>query len=241
MTTLESKTEILVWDAPTRLFHWLLAVCFSGAYLTAESDRLMAIHLTLGYTMVGLVAFRVVWGVIGTRHARFTSFLRGPAAVARYVSQHFSAQAEHSVGHNPLGAVSIVLMLLMTLAIVVSGWIYDTGGSHLLKEFHEGAAAFMLAVVGVHVAGVMFASLLQRENLVRSMFNGYQRGRAEQAIRWTWWPVAVVMLAAVLGYWFLQWQNPPVDNMAGDNFQNQNFYENLGKNAGHRNNEDEDD
>lgn len=241
MTALESNTKILVWDAPTRLFHWLLVVCFSGAYLTAESDRLMAIHLTLGYTMVGLVAFRVVWGVIGTRHARFASFLRGPAAVARYVGEHFSAQAAHSVGHNPLGAVSIVLMLLLSLAVVASGWGYDTGGSHLLKEFHEGGAALMLAVVAVHVAGVLVASLLQGENLVHAMVHGFKRGRADQAIRWTWWPVAVLMLAAVLGFWFLQWQNPPADARMGDNFQNQNFYKSQGENAGHRNNDDDDD
>jgi len=204
-----SKVKILVWDAPTRVFHWLLALCFAGAYLSADFDRLLAVHLTLGYTMLGLVAFRLVWGLIGTRYARFANFIRKPKEVARYAGQLLSFKAEHPVGHNPLGSVSIILMLLSTLVIVLSGWLYVSGGPKLIKEFHEGAAAFMLAVVAVHVAGVVFASLMERQNLARSMLNGYKLGRAEQAIRWTWWPIAALVLAGVWGFWWLQWQNPP--------------------------------
>lgn len=204
-----SKVKILVWDAPTRVFHWLLAGCFAGAYLTSDFDRLLGVHLALGYTMLGLVVFRLAWGLIGTRYARFANFIRGPKDVARYAGHLLSFKAEHPVGHNPLGSVSIVLMLLSTLVIVLSGWMYVSGGPKLIKEFHEGAAAFMLAVVVVHVAGVLFASLMERQNLARSMLNGYKLGRAEQAIRWTWWPVAIVLLAGTLGFWWLYWQNPP--------------------------------
>lgn len=209
MSTLASvKTKILVWDAPTRVFHWLLAGCFAGAYATSEGRGLMDVHLTLGYTMVGLMVFRVMWGLIGTRYARFTNFVRGPAAVARYASGMLSPKAEHPVGHNPLGAVSIVLMLLSTLVIVYTGWVYFNGGAHALKSLHEGAAALMATVVGVHVAGVVFASMMQRENLVLAMLNGHKQGRPEQSIRWSWWPVAVLVLAGVLGFWWLQWQSP---------------------------------
>jgi cytochrome b len=77
--------KVLVWDAPVRVFHWLMVLSFAGAYLTAESERWRIVHVTLGYTMVGLVAFRVVWGLVGTRYARFSSFVRGPAAIARYL------------------------------------------------------------------------------------------------------------------------------------------------------------
>jgi len=215
------KTKILVWDAPTRVFHWLLALSFAGAYATSEGGGLMGVHLTLGYTMVGLVAFRVIWGLIGTRYARFSSFVRGPAAVARYASSMLNPKAEHSMGHNPLGAVSIVLMLLCTLAIVFTGWVYFNGGAHALKSLHEGAAALMATVVGVHVAGVVFASLMQRENLVRAMFNGRKQGRPEQSIRWSWWPVAVLVLAGVLGFWWLQWQAPNAIGL-GSNMSPQN-------------------
>ena len=77
--------QVLVWDAPVRAFHWLMVLCFTGAYLTSESEAWRLIHVTLGYTMAGLVASRLVWGLIGTRYARFTSFVRGPQAVAHYV------------------------------------------------------------------------------------------------------------------------------------------------------------
>ncbi len=207
-TTAVAKTKILVWDAPTRVFHWLLALSFAGAYATSEGRGLMGVHLTLGYTMVGLVVFRVIWGLVGTRYARFASFVRGPAAVARYASSMLSPKAEHPVGHNPLGAVSIVLMLLCTLVIVYTGWVYFNGGVHALKSLHEGAAALMATVVGVHVAGVLFASMMQRENLAHAMLNGHKQGRPEQAIRWSWWPVALLVLAGVLGFWWLQWQSP---------------------------------
>jgi len=200
-----------------------MALCFAGAYVTSEGRGVVGIHLALGYTMVGLVAFRVVWGLIGTRYARFSSFIRGPEAVVSYASEMLNPKTETPVGHNPLGAVSIVLMLMSTLAIVYTGWVYINGGAHSVKEIHEGAAGFMLMVVVAHVAGVIFASMMQRENLVSSMLNGYKQGRPEQAIRWSWWPVALVLLCCVLGYWFLQWQSPPVNTPSGNRYQSESF------------------
>lgn len=209
------KTSILVWDAPTRVFHWLLALCFAGAYLTSESERLMGVHLTLGYTMGGLVAFRLVWGLVGTRHARFSEFVRGPKTVAKYASGLLTPKSSYPVGHNPLGAVAIVLMLLSTLAIVGTGWLYYTNGVHSVKELHEGAAAIMLALVATHVAGVAFASMMQRENLPLAMLHGHKVGQSDERIGWSWWPVAVLVLAGVLGFWWLQWQNPNLEPNAG--------------------------
>ena len=99
-----ARPAILVWDAPVRVFHWLMVLSFAGAYLTAESERWRLLHVTLGYTMAGLVVFRIVWGLLGSRYAKFSSFVRGPAAVARYVRSLFNGQPEHHVGHNPAGA-----------------------------------------------------------------------------------------------------------------------------------------
>jgi len=205
---MQTQQKILVWDTPTRLFHWLMVTCFAGAWLTAESDRLLGVHLTLGYTMVALVGWRVLWGVMGTRYARFANFVRGPRAIGAYLRGMLRPAASHAVGHNPLGAVSIVLMLALTLMIVGSGWVYFSGGPRLLKELHEASASLMLAVVGVHVAGVILASLMQHENLARSMVNGHKRGRPGDAIRWSWWPLAVLLMGAVLSFWWIQWQNP---------------------------------
>ncbi|HET7525957.1 MAG TPA: cytochrome b/b6 domain-containing protein, partial [Burkholderiaceae bacterium] len=102
---------VLVWDAPVRVFHWLMVLSFAGAYLTAESERWRLLHVTLGYTMAGLLAFRIVWGLIGTRHARFASFVRGRAAVMRYLRSLLGGRPEHHAGHNPAGAWAIVALL----------------------------------------------------------------------------------------------------------------------------------
>lgn len=206
----ESRTKILVWDAPVRVFHWLMVLSFAGAYLTAESERWRLVHVSLGYTLGGLVAFRILWGLMGTRHARFASFVRGPAAVMRYLRALLSGSPEHFVGHNPAGAVAIVLLLLLSVAITASGWaIYNDVGGDWLEELHEIAANIMLAVVGVHVAGVVIASRLHRENLVRAMVTGNKEGAPEEGIRRPWRWLAALILAAVLGFWWLQWQSAP--------------------------------
>ncbi len=205
-----ASRPVLVWDAPVRVFHWLMVLSFAGAYLTAESERWRMLHVTLGYTMAGLVGFRIVWGLVGSRHARFSNFVRGPAAVARYVRALLRGQPEHSTGHNPAGAVAIVALLATALAITASGWAtFNQFGGEWLEEVHEGAATLMLGIVGVHVAGVLVSSWLHRENLVRSMVTGRKTARPEEALRSAWRSVATLMLVAVLGFWWLQWQAAP--------------------------------
>lgn len=223
MTNSTTKTKILVWDAPVRVFHWLLVLSFAGAYLTAESERWRLVHVSLGYTMGGLVAFRILWGLLGTRHARFASFVRGPVAVMRYLRALFTSRPEHHVGHNPAGAVAIVLMLLLSVAIVGTGWaLYNEVGGDWLEELHEGAANFMLAVVAVHVAGVVLASRLHRENLVRAMVTGKKVGAPAEGIRRPWRPLALIILVAVLGFWWLQWQGAPSGDASGSAIATEN-------------------
>jgi cytochrome b len=203
-------TKIKVWDAPVRVFHWLLVLSFAGAYLSAESERWRLLHVTLGYTLGGLVAFRLVWGLIGTRYARFASFVRGPQAVLAYLRSLRDGQPQHHLGHNPAGAVAIVLLLLASVAVVGSGWaIYNDLGGEWLSDLHEVASTTMLLLVAVHIAGVLVASLLHRENLVRAMVTGQKNGAPADGIRRAWAGVAVVLVLAVLGYWWLQWQSAP--------------------------------
>jgi len=164
---------VKVWDILVRIFHWSFAACFAGAWLTAESERFRDIHVFLGYTMLGLVAFRVLWGLVGPRHARFSSFVRGPTAVARYLRSLLAGRPEHHVGHNPAGAVAIVLLLALAALAGASGWaVYNDLGGEWLEESHEFLASAMLAIVAVHLAGVAVASWLHRENLVRAMLTG---------------------------------------------------------------------
>ena len=212
----EPPRRVLVWDAPVRVFHWLTVLSFTGAYLTAESERWRLAHVTLGYTMAGLVAFRIVWGLVGTRHARFASFVRGPAAVARYVGSLLRGQPEHHSGHNPAGALAIVALVLLALAVSASGWAsYNEIGGAWLEEAHEVAASLMLAVIGVHVAGVVVGSWLHRENLARAMVTGHKVAHPRDAIRRAWHGVAALMVVAVIGYWGLQWQAAPAGGVPG--------------------------
>jgi cytochrome b len=196
---------IRVWDAPVRAFHWLMVLCFAGAYMTAESEKWRLLHVTLGYTLGGLVVFRLVWGLVGTRYARFSSFVRGPAAVLRYLKSLPGSHPEHHLGHNPAGAVAIVLLLSAGVCVVASGWAtYNDFGGEWLAQAHGWLGDAMLAVVLVHIAGVVVATWLHRENLVRSMVTGYKWGTTSQAIRKTYPWLAVAMLLAV--GWFWWWQ-----------------------------------
>ncbi|MCU0935546.1 MAG: cytochrome b/b6 domain-containing protein [Gammaproteobacteria bacterium] len=194
--------RILVWDLPTRVFHWLLAASFAGAFLTSESERLADLHVTLGYTTLGLVAFRVLWGLLGTRYARFGAFLFGPSAVARYLASVARLRPEHHLGHNPAGSWAIFLLLALTVLTAGSGYLcYQDLGGDLLEEVHEALANTMLVVVAVHVAGVLLSSLLHQENLVASMVTGRKVGEPALAIRGSHWLVALALGVAVIAYW----------------------------------------
>jgi cytochrome b len=207
--------RILVWDAPVRVFHWLFALSFAGAYLTAESERWRLVHVTLGYTVAGLVAFRLLWGLVGTRHARFRSFVRGPAAVRRYLQAMLRGSPPHSTGHNPAGAVAIVGLLTLAALVSVTGWATYEGIRGLSSEdLHELLANAMLALVVVHVAGVLLGSWLERENLVTAMFTGRKLGPLSRAITSSRAWVAALLLVAVGAFWAWQWQAAPPGSTA---------------------------
>ena len=211
------SSRILVWDAPVRVFHWLMVLCFAGAYLTAETERWRLVHVTLGYTMAGLVAFRLLWGLVGTRHARFAGFVRGPAAVWRYLRSLRGGAPEPHVGHNPAGALAIVALLVLAALVTVSGWsVYTDLGGEWLEELHEGLANAMLAVVGLHVGAVVFSSWLHHENLVGAMISGRKPGPAADAVRSAWRSVAALLLVAVLAFWWAEWRQAPAGNAAAD-------------------------
>lgn len=204
--------SIRIWDAPVRVFHWLLVLSFAGAYLTAESEVWRLVHVTLGYTLGGLLVFRLVWGVVGTRYARFGSFVRGPRAVLRYLQSLRTGQAEHHLGHNPAGAVAIVLLLGLGLGLTATGWAtYNDLGPGWLAELHDWLGNAMLLVVIGHLLGVIAASLQHRENLVRAMVTGFKAGPPAAGIPRTWRVLAVLMVLVVLGFWWRQWQSAPVD------------------------------
>jgi len=196
--------RILVWDLPTRFFHWTLALSFAGAFLTAESERWRDIHVLFGYTVLGLIAFRLVWGFVGTRYVRFAALVRCSTYVTRYLAQLVRGQAWHPTGHNPANAVAILLLLLLGIASGISGWaVYEEIGGDWLEELHEFISNAMLVVVFVHIAGVLIVSYLQGENLIVSMITGRKRRGANQAISGSYALIAMLLLTALVGFWIL--------------------------------------
>ena len=173
------RTRILVWDLPLRVFHWLLALSFAGAFLTAEAERVRDVHVVLGYTFLGLLAFRLVWGVAGSRYARFRSFLYGPRAVITYLQSLLARRPIHYVGHNPAGSWAIYAILILGVAVGASGYaVHIDAGGRWLESLHEGVSNVLLALVVIHVAGVIVGSFAHRENLVAAMLTGYKSGQA---------------------------------------------------------------
>ncbi len=147
-------TRILVWDIPTRLFHWLLAASFAGAFLTAESERYRDVHVALGYLLLALIGFRVVWGLVGTRYARFRSFAFRPSQVLSYLRSLLRCSPQHYVGHNPAGSWVIYGLLLLGVLSGVTGYAtYNELGGEAFEELHEAFASAMLALVTLHVGG----------------------------------------------------------------------------------------
>jgi len=194
--------RILVWDVPTRVFHWLLVLSFTGAYLTAESERYRDIHVVLGYTLLGLIAFRLLWGFFGTRYAQFRSFLFRPGEVMAYVQSLLKGKPGHYVGHNPAGSVAIWLLLGLGISTGVAGvLLFQDIGGEALEELHEILSNAMLAIVFIHIAGVVVSSVLHRENLVRSMITGFKSADPEQGIQRSYLWLGVIMLAAVVAFW----------------------------------------
>jgi cytochrome b len=196
--------KILVWDWPVRLGHWLMVGGFILAWLTSESETFRLVHAVSGATVLAVATFRLPWGFIGSRYARFVDFVRGPGAVKDYAVSLLKLEPPHHVGHNPAGGWAIMLLLGLGILTGVSGWaIYNDIGGHLLEELHEGLATAMLTVVFIHVAGVLSGSLMHGENLVRAMVNGRKQGMPDEAIR-SARPLAGALLLAWIvatGWW----------------------------------------
>lgn len=213
--------KILVWDIPTRLFHWTLALGFTGAWLSSDSDEWLGVHVFCGYWVLALVIFRLVWGFIGTHYARFESFPFAPKAAIAYLGDVFRHRAERHIGHNPAGSLAIYGLLGLALAIgvtgiltlggeeqhgIAAGWISFEQGE-MFKELHEGLAVAMLLLVIGHITGVVVESKLHRENLAASMVTGIKLtdDATPQPTAKPHALLAMVMAAAMLGlggWWF---------------------------------------
>lgn len=212
----EAAATHVVWDLPVRLFHWLIVAAICVSWWSAEY-RLMNVHRYSGYTLLGLLVFRLYWGVVGSPTARFAQFVRGPASVASY----FRDPTVHAApGHNPLGGWSVVAMLALLIAQVTIGlFVTDIDGlesgplsylvsfdtSRTLAEAHEIIFNVLLALIALHVAAILFYLIARRTNLIGAMFTGRRSARAgapsvKLASLWRIWPGVALALIAV---WFV--------------------------------------
>ena len=209
----------LIWDLPTRLFHWSLVLSFAGAWLTSDGDQWRAIHVFLGYLMLALFGFRVLWGFAGSHFSRFASFWFGPKEALDYLKQVATGHAKRHVGHNPTGSLAIYFLLALVVVIGVTG-VLTLGGDEqqgiaagwasfaqiqTLKKLHEVVAILMLLVVIGHITGVVVESVQHKENLARSMVTGTKLADAGTPVAKRHTGVALILLTLIVGFglwWF---------------------------------------
>lgn len=185
-----SGQDVKVWDPLVRAFHWSLVLAFTIAFMSG--GEVQWLHVGAGYTIAGLLLFRLAWGVIGTRHARFASFVHHPRVVVDYLKDILAFRPRRYLGHNPAGGAMVVVLLLSLIVTVLTGLAAYGGremagplaglmagvgrsGTHFVKEIHEFFASFTLTLVVVHVLGVLLASVQHGENLIRAMIHGRKR------------------------------------------------------------------
>jgi cytochrome b len=183
---LENLQPVVVWDLPTRLFHWTLVVLMIAQWWTAQSSSTMDWHVWGGYAVLTLVLFRLIWGFAGSETARFSHFVRGPGTTLVYVRALLRGQTLHYLGHNPLGGWSILAMLVLLLVqagtglfanddILIEGPLYSwvsKSTSNWLTTIHKLNFNLLLLMIAIHVAAVLFYLLVKRENLIHPMLSG---------------------------------------------------------------------
>ena len=226
MTTNDDKTvlatrEVPVWDLGVRLFHWALVILVITSFITVKiGGNAMTYHVWSGYSILTLLIFRILWGFVGGTHARFAAFIRGPGAVIAYMKRMFNRDGHpQSPGHNPMGALSVVAMLLVLLFqassglfvnddIAFEGPLYKFVGKALsdkLMSLHQLNQWLIIALVVLHFSAIAFYYFYHKENLVRPMLTGVKRvAGAVVAARHGSSLLALVLLAASgVGVYFL--------------------------------------
>lgn len=177
----------LVWDLPLRLFHWLLVVSVVASWVTGKiGTDVRALHMWLGYWMLFLLAFRLVWGIVGPRHARFASFVPRPRALIAYLRASLRGEAAETPGHSPLGSLAVFAMLAVLALQAISGLFIDDDVMHegpyrdavgrataaTMSSIHHNAVNVIVALVVVHVAAIAWYTLRKRQHLLRAMITG---------------------------------------------------------------------
>ena len=212
MTEQGAQVRVRVWDAPVRIVHWLIVLAVPALWWTGEHDQLDW-HRRVGYALLGLILFRLIWGFVGGSTARFSSFLRGPRAVIAYAGKLRRGEAAVTIGHNPMGALSVVALIGLLAAETTLGlFAVDVDGlepgplsrfisfdaGRLAAHWHHWLFNALLGLIGLHLAAITFYAVVKRDNLVGPMLTGARnapRG-AEPLIAAPLWRLALALVAA---------------------------------------------
>ncbi len=204
-----------VTDAPTRMFHWLFALCFAGAYLTADGERLRLVHVVLGYSMAGLLGFRVLYGLFGPRQASLKAlWAKASNALLWLRSVRTGLTGGGSInwrqGQNIAMGAAIVALLLAVLPLTLSGYAtYNEWGGEWLEDLHEVVGESMLWLVLAHLGLLLLISVLRRKNQALPMLTGRVDGAGPDLVKNNRSWLAALLLVTVLGYWTWEWQQAP--------------------------------
>lgn len=194
----------LIWDLPTRFFHWLLAgsvlAAFALAQLAEKETPLFYLHVVFAVLAALLLLWRIVWGLIGSRHARWSELVVSPKSVSDYFSQVLNGKGTFYAGHNPGGSVVIIGILGLLALTIFTGLM--SAQAEIFEEMHESLPVALMVLVGFHVAGVILATKMHGENYVLAMFTGYKKGEPKDAIAHSHPVASVFMLVFVLGSWY---------------------------------------
>jgi cytochrome b len=212
------ETRVRVWDGPVRIVHWLIALAVPAMWWTAGHDQLEW-HRRLGYAVLGLLVFRLIWGLVGSSTARFSGFVRGPRALAAYAGRLLRGETETVVGHNPMGGWSVAALIALLLGETGLGLFsvdvdglesgplsrlvgFDAG--RLAAHWHHRLFDALLVLIGLHLAAIAFYALVKRDNLVRPMLTGWRSapaGTRPMVAAPPWRVLAATGLAAALALW----------------------------------------
>ena len=179
-----SQRMLRVWDPLVRLFHWSLVVSFALAWFSA--NRAEAVHVWAGYSAATLIGLRLIWGLIGTRYARFSSFVAGPGRVLTYLGAILRGTEARHVGHNPAGGAMVLALMVGVAGLGVTGWMMFTDtwyGEDWVVTLHSLIAHGMVLLILLHLGGVALASVKHHENLVKAMITGQKRENQPGEIR----------------------------------------------------------
>lgn len=217
---MNSRTQ-LVHDLPTRLFHWLFAGSFITAFTianVAEHSAAFPLHMLAGLLLGALVVFRVLWGLFGTRYARFDSFALHPARLVEYLRAIFTGDGRRWTGHNPASSWAALLMLALGAGLAITGLLMVNGDREAYEDVHELLANAFLAVVIAHVTGVIVHSLRHRDAFAKSMVDGRKRGDAESPTDVPARPLAAIVLTGMfvaLGAYLLRGYDASSSTLTG--------------------------